>query len=185
VTWSCSTRGCTRPRSPYDRRCRPCATAAQAAYRARHRTELQAREQQRIFSPEQQTLRRARSYLAVYLQRGKLRPDPCELCGDRAVRPAWNDPRQPLAVRWFCHTHYGEHVELQREVGSDTTAVARDFAALRAAIATLPQPEQARLHQLALRGLDGTGTEPGSLRYWIALRRAHAKEEQAQQTFRV
>jgi len=182
VTRSCS-RGCTRPRTPYDRRCRPCATAAQAAYRARHRTELQAREQQRTFSSTQQALRRARSYLAVYLKRGKLRPGRCELCGDPTVRPAWNDPQQPLAVRWFCHTHYGEHVELQHEVGAGIVAVAAQFAALRSAIAALPEAEQARLHQHALGGLDGTGAEAGSLRYWLALRQTYQRRMQSSPFF--
>lgn len=183
MTRNCSTRGCTRPRSPYDRRCRPCATAAQAAYRARHRTELHAREQQRTFSPTQSALRRARSYLAVYLQRGKVHRAPCELCGDRTVQPAWNDPQKPLAVRWFCPTHYAEHVELRHEIGAATTALAAQFTALRAAIAALPADEQARLHQHALGGLDGTGTAPGSLRYWLALRQAYQRRMQSSPFF--
>ncbi len=183
MTQACSTHGCTRPRSPYDRRCRPCATAAQAAYRARHRTELAARERQRLFSPTQHALRRARSYLAVYLRRGKLRRGCCELCGERTVRPAWDDPGAPLAVRWFCPAHADEHGQLRREVALGRTAVAAQFAALRAAIAALPEDEQQALHHAALHGLDGSGTAPGSLRYWIALRQSYQQRTQSNPFF--
>ena len=173
MTRSCCTPGCTRPRSPYDRRCRPCATAAQAAYRARHRTTLAARERQRTFTATQRALRHARSTLAVYLRRGKLRRGCCELCGERTVRPAWDDPGAPLAVRWFCPAHADEHGQLRREVALGRTAVAAQFAALRAAIAALPEDEQQALHHAALHGLDGSGTAPGSLRYGIALQHAY------------
>lgn len=184
MTQTCCTRGCTRPRTPYDRRCRPCATAAQAAYRARHRTVLAARERQRLFSPAQHALRRARSILAVYLQRGKLRRGRCELCGEHTVRPAWDDPGQPLAVRWFCSAHYDEHGQLRREVAAGRTAVAARFAALHVAIAALPAHEQIALHEAARRGLDGSGAAPGSLRYWIALQHAY-DEEWSPRTFRI
>ena len=183
MTRPCSTPGCTRPRTPYDRRCRPCATAAQAAYRARHRHDLAARDRGRPCSATQHARRRARSYLAVYLARGKLGRGRCELCGAADVHPAWDDPGQPLAVRWFCHAHAAEHGQLRREVAAQRTAVAAQFAALHAAIAALPAAAQAALHEAALRGLDGGGAAPGSLRYWIALQHAYQARAQGERFF--
>ena len=183
MTRSCSTHGCTRPRSPYDRRCRPCATAAQAAYRARHRTTLAARERGRTFSATQRALRHARSTLAVYLARGKIRRGRCELCAETEVRPAWDDPGWPLVVRWFCPEHYNEHGQLRREVAAGRTAVAARFAALHAAIAALPESEQRALHEAARGGLDGSGAAPGSLRYGIALQHAYQARAQGERFF--
>ena len=183
MTRNCCTLGCTRPRSPYDRRCRPCATAAQAAYRARHRTTLAARERDRTFSAEQAARRHARSTLAVYLQRGKIRRGRCERCADTDVRPAWDDPGRPLVVRWFCPAHYNEHGQLRREVAAGRTAVAARFAALHAAIAALPVAAQAALHEAACGGLDGSGAAPGSLRYGIALQHAYQARAQGERFF--
>ena len=183
MTRTCSTHGCTRPRTPYDRRCRPCATAAQAAYRARHRPTLAARDRQRPFTAEQHARRRARSYLAVYLRRGKIHRGRCELCGAADVRPAWDDPGRPLAVRWFCRAHADEHGQLRREVAAGRTAVTARFAALHAAIAALPAAAQTALHQAALGGLDGGGAAPGSLRYWIALQHAYRQRTEGERFF--
>ncbi len=130
---------------------------------------MRSREAARTFSDEQAAIRRARAYVAMYVRRGKLRPGRCELCGDRHVCPDWDDPGKPLAVRWFCPAHRREHL-------ADTAAARQGLEALRrefAAIGELPTAVLAGLHEAALRGLDGTGAEPGTLRYRLALQFAY------------
>jgi len=45
---------------------------------------------------------RARSYLRVYIVRGKVAKGPCEACGSERVVPHHDDFDKPLQVRWFC-----------------------------------------------------------------------------------
>lgn len=47
----------------------------------------------------------ARSYAAVYQKRGKLVPEPCEVCGEKAEKHH-DDYSKPLGVRWLCPTHH-------------------------------------------------------------------------------
>lgn len=167
--FQCSSPLCEGLRTPYGRYCRPCATVATRRWRDRHSEELRDRERSRVFSDAQQALRRARGYVAAYVRRGKIARGTCEICAASEVSPDWDDPSQPRAVRWFCSAHRREHIE-------DAAAVRQSLAALRvefATIATLPQDVLLSLHAAALRGLDGTGAEPGTLRYKIALQFAY------------
>jgi len=51
---------------------------------------------------------KARNYARVYLTRGKLAKQGCEVCGTDA-QMHHDDYSKPLTVRWFCREH---HLEL-------------------------------------------------------------------------
>ena len=48
----------------------------------------------------------ARSYANVYLRRGKLVRQPCEVCGSDKVKMHHEDYSRPLRVRWLCRSHH-------------------------------------------------------------------------------
>lgn len=50
-----------------------------------------------------------RAYTHVYIKRGKLIPQPCEVCGNPEVQSHHDDYSKPLQVRWLCRVH---HLEL-------------------------------------------------------------------------
>ena len=50
----------------------------------------------------------ARSYVHVYLKRGKLERKPCEVCGALEVEGHHPDYTKPLDVVWLCHRHHLE-----------------------------------------------------------------------------
>lgn len=60
-------------------------------------------------SPEQKLRDNARSYAGVYKRRGKLVPQPCEVCGAAEVEMHHDDYSKPLEVRWLCREHHMAH----------------------------------------------------------------------------
>ena len=50
----------------------------------------------------------ARSYAGVYLRRGLLSREPCEVCGEEAEMHH-DDYDKPLEVRWLCRVHHLAH----------------------------------------------------------------------------
>ena len=62
-------------------------------------------------SDEQRIKANARSYANVYQRRGKLLPEPCEVCGSEQVQKHHADYGKPLQVAWLCvKDHRAEHV---------------------------------------------------------------------------
>lgn len=167
----CSKRGCRRTARQGGRYCRPCATAATRKWRERNASALAEREKGRIFSEEEQLIRRARAYIDVYLRRGKLSRGRCGICGEPDVLAAWDDPRKPREVRWLCAEHYADRRDAKREGDAARARLADQFAGLRAELALLPPEVQAELHEAALRGPAGHGCREGSTFYWWTLRR--------------
>ena len=55
---------------------------------------------------EQKKRSNARSYLKVYLKRGKVKKKPCEICGALDVQAHHRDYSKPLDVRWLCKKHH-------------------------------------------------------------------------------
>ena len=73
--------------------CKTCNTARVRAYREK--------------DPEQTRLkRRAVSAVHYALSTGKLKKQPCEVCGDPKSEAHHDDYTQPLKIRWRCHKHH-------------------------------------------------------------------------------
>lgn len=62
---------------------------------------------------EQRKRANCRSYLHVYVKRGKVVKGPCEVCGEAEVEAHHDDYLKPLDVRWRCNAH---HLELHGAV---------------------------------------------------------------------
>src|SRR5215472_9136847 len=43
------------------------------------------------------------------LREGKLKKQPCEVCGSEGVVAHHDDYTQPDKIRWFCRKHHGAH----------------------------------------------------------------------------
>jgi hypothetical protein len=63
---------------------------------------------------EEQRIRgNARSYLRVYIRRGKIAREVCEVCGDPETVGHHDDYTKPLQVKWLCKLH---HLEVHKTV---------------------------------------------------------------------
>ena len=63
---------------------------------------------------EKQRIRgNARSYLRVYIRRGKIAKGICEVCGDPETVGHHDDYTKPLKVKWLCKLH---HLEIHKTV---------------------------------------------------------------------
>ncbi|HUS02411.1 MAG TPA: hypothetical protein VMY77_11825 [Chitinophagaceae bacterium] len=63
-------------------------------------------------TPEQKKKDCARSYLGVYIRRGKVTKQPCEKCGNEKAEGHHENYDKPLEVQWLCREchldlHYG------------------------------------------------------------------------------
>jgi hypothetical protein len=56
---------------------------------------------------------KCRAYTRVYIRRGKLKREPCEVCGRKLVQPHHHDYGKPLDVRWLCIPHHRAHHKAQ------------------------------------------------------------------------
>src|SRR5579863_7239885 len=83
------------------RTCLTCHAAYMRKWRKTHK-----------LSPEARVRDNCRSYLNVYLKRGKIVRGSCETCGAPGVEAHHADYLKPLEVKWFCRQH---HVELTHE----------------------------------------------------------------------
>lgn len=83
--------------------CRACKREYDKANRHR-------RTKHRDLSDENRKKANARSYLNVYLRRGKIDKKPCEHegCGEINVMAFHADYDKPLEVTWYCKTHHAE-----------------------------------------------------------------------------
>jgi hypothetical protein len=75
--------------------CHECHAAYTRAWRATH-----------SLDPIQRFKMNSRSYANVYQRRGKIVPQPCEVCGSLDTQKHHDDYGKPLAVRWFCEQHH-------------------------------------------------------------------------------
>lgn len=57
-------------------------------------------------SDEQRNRANARSYLSVYLRRGKIIKLPCLFCGNINSQAHHHDYSKPLEVTWLCRMHH-------------------------------------------------------------------------------
>jgi hypothetical protein len=94
----CSTPDCANDHAPSQRLCVPCHNAYMRSWRINHRP-----------SDEQRIRGNARTYLHVYVSRGKVDKLPCAVCGEFPVHGhhhrGYDDP---LDVVWLCPDHHRE-----------------------------------------------------------------------------
>lgn len=71
----------------------------------RRRFRLLAEKKYKARNPEKHN-----AHTAVYTARkaGRLRKEPCEVCGDPKSEAHHDDYSKPLEVRWLCPKHHGE-----------------------------------------------------------------------------
>lgn len=81
------------------RYCLSCHNAYMKANRPKH-SEL---------SSEQKLKANCRSYLNVYIRRGKITKQPCCICNNLISEAHHNDYTKPLEVVWYCREHHLEH----------------------------------------------------------------------------
>lgn len=68
------------------------------------------------YSAEQKQKADARAYLNVYVARGAVKKQPCELCGSRRTWAIHLDWSRPLEVMWLCRACRGKfRVEQRRK----------------------------------------------------------------------
>lgn len=58
---------------------------------------------------------KARIKLQYHVRKGKIKRQPCKICGDRKVHGHHDDYNKPLEVRWLCPYHHHEHHEIERQ----------------------------------------------------------------------
>lgn len=68
-------------------------------------------KKQRVRDPVQ---KRAWNVIANRRRRGKLHPQPCEVCGAAPAQVHHDDYTKPLEVRWLCLPHHLEHHQRER-----------------------------------------------------------------------
>lgn len=83
---------CKKPGCPGRRACRECRNISSRAVRPKHRD----------LSFEEKVKANARSYANVYLKRGLLIKQPCNLCGSPDSQMHHEDYTKPLKVDWLC-----------------------------------------------------------------------------------
>lgn len=86
---------CGVPRRSGGHNCRACHAAYLRAWRAVHGQ-----------TDEQRRRSNARSYLHVYISRGKIQRGPCAVCGEANVLARIRDYARPLEVTWLCKRHH-------------------------------------------------------------------------------
>lgn len=84
--------------------CNACHAAYMRANRKRH-SEL---------TPPQKMKSNARSYANVYQRRGKLKKQPCQMCGAVTSEKHHEDYSKPLEVQWLCRRCHLQHLELKK-----------------------------------------------------------------------
>jgi len=99
---ACMVANCDRPVRRRGTRCERCH---KRAWRAANREYAQAAEYERaqVFPEATKVLRNARATIAMLLQRGKLRRQPCAVCGKPGL-PHHPDPTKVREIVWLCRT---------------------------------------------------------------------------------
>lgn len=83
-----------RPRREGQRYCAECHAEKMREWRKTHPISDEARQRMN-----------ARTYLQVYIRRGKIQRQPCEICGSKEAYAHHNDFTKPLDVQWRCNRH--------------------------------------------------------------------------------
>lgn len=89
---------CGEDSRPGQRDCKTCHAAYMRNWRKTHKMTLEQRKKDN-----------ARSYARMYLLRGKLLQQPCEVCEDPNTEMHHDDYDKPLEVRWLCRECHLDH----------------------------------------------------------------------------
>jgi hypothetical protein len=126
---ACTVTDCDRPAR---RRGTHCERCHKRAWRDANRKRAKASEKARSFSTEALTLRKARAIIAMALQRGHLRRQPCAVCAKPGL-PHHPDPTKAREIVWLCRTC--RRIERERAVqaaAAEATAARKaEWEALR------------------------------------------------------
>lgn len=82
-------------RGPGKSLCHDCHSKYQVEWRRRNPLEGAAKKRSQ-----------ARAYLHMNVKRGKVKKQPCEVCGKTKVEAHHPDYSKPLEVRWLCQRHH-------------------------------------------------------------------------------
>ena len=85
---------CGKPCRRSGRYCLECHAAYQRHWRVTHPLTAEQRQRSNV-----------RAYLRVYVKRGKVEKQPCEICGQPA-QAHHHDYSKPLVVQWLCRLHH-------------------------------------------------------------------------------
>lgn len=107
----CGLQGCKGHKA-----CRQCKNIYARRTRTRHRE----------MTPEERQRANCRSYANVYQRRGRLKPQPCVICGSEPVEKHHVDYGRPLLVIWACRDC---HERLDALRGDNWQAVLSELAA--------------------------------------------------------
>jgi hypothetical protein len=69
----------------------------------------QRRKELRQARPVNVIAQAARGRIKTEILNGRLKPQPCEMCGSFPVQGHHDDYGKPLAVRWLCPSHHRQH----------------------------------------------------------------------------
>lgn len=86
---------CGKERRPHQKCCLACHATYMRTWRKAH-----------LPTAEQKRKSICRSYLNVYVRRGKVERKCCEVCGEKKVLARHLDYSKPLEVKWLCRRHH-------------------------------------------------------------------------------
>jgi hypothetical protein len=87
-------------------RCKECRRSHQREYWKKRREYYRKLDQE----PERAHRRAVRIQTFMAIRNGKLKRQPCEVCGTtERIEAHHDDYSKPLEVRWLCTTHHAEH----------------------------------------------------------------------------
>jgi hypothetical protein len=104
---------CKHCGSPFEADSRRSKICTPTCYRAKERA--YAREARLSWSQER---RRAYALVQSAIYSGRLKREPCEVCGKARTQAHHDDYSKPLEVRWLCRSHHKQHHDLMGPAAS-------------------------------------------------------------------
>jgi len=76
------------------------------------------RKHRKIYQKRYRERYLAHKKLQYAIKAGKIKKQPCCICGDPNAQGHHNDYSKPLDVIWYCDHHHKEHHNIIKEMGS-------------------------------------------------------------------